>query len=1100
MSERKWNAHQQAAIDARDGSIVVSAAAGSGKTSVLSERVLSLIEEGADIERMLIVTFTNLAAAEMRERIYLRLLDASRDKASPSLAAQAEKCAFADISTIHAFCNRVIRDNFEYAGVSPTFAVGSTPETGMLRQRALDAAIETAAQRPGMHAFWTRHAPRGDMRVVKNVVSTIYSRVISMKEPQAWLDEATAHYNTDDFVSVLFDAYKQMAQRAANEAAGYLRQRSDIWALCGIEDLAAKSENERIAMLERARAMTMADTALPDSVLIQAPGVKGAPNRESRTLTGRANKCLAELKEYAAGFEEKVHSELAGEAADGRIFIELTRDYMARYAKAKRDRNVLDHDDALHFARRALAEPHIAQRYQNRYTHVFVDEYQDINDVQHDIIARTLRGGNDFFVGDVKQCIYMFRESNPALLIRRCRELDSDGLIEMNTNYRSAPEVIEWINGMMHHMMNEQAGGVKYTGGQCLCAGTDGQGDVRVVLADSSNTDALEAEGAVIAATIKQLAAQGVKYRDMAVLRPEVAGTGRQIADALASAGIPVVCGYENTDHRFDEVRVFVNLLALIDGSGDDIALLSVMRYPYFGFTETEMARIRIWANAAFTKEDDTSFAHALRMYEEDDALGIKVKQFWQRIAYYRALADSLPMPDFLMQLRREAMFETYALTAPGGCSRDAAVRTFIREASAMDAVRISDVLRLAERILACGDSSRSPEQQDAVYITTIHKSKGLEFGAVILSGMHKQINMGDAAGSVLVGRDLGIALDLIDSDSRIRRTTLHKKAVAQNMRREKLSEVVRLLYVGMTRAKQRLIICGAAASVRERWLEEKTDGWQFGAVTYLDLVMPALAMACRDMGVDIAEKMCFKAPEMYGALAHNKETRLNDMLSEAETMQPAKLFETYAHADKLSIPSKVSVSALKRMNEPEIIRPAMMPSGNEDISAAERGTLMHKVLQMIGFDEKNENEVAAAIREIAQKGVIEQGMDVHVDIAGIAWLLQSDIAARARGAKRCLTEAPFCLQMTADETGLRQADETVIVQGVIDLCFVENGEWVVVDYKTDNVKKADAQQAAEKYRVQLSMYARALTDITQIPVKQKVIYYLTPGEAVVLT
>lgn len=1090
MSDRQWNEQQLAAITARGKSIVVSAAAGSGKTSVLTERVLTLIEEGEDIERMLIVTFTNLAASEMRERIYRRLQDASITQESPRLAAQAEKCVFADISTIHAFCNRLVRDNFAHAGVSPTFAVGSEPELNLLKQRALDHAIEDAQSNAGMNVFLSRYSPRGDMQGIKNVVSDIYSRVISMREPEVWLDRAERHFDSADFVSTLFDEYMDLTSLAASKAAQLLAERSDLWREAGFDEEADLSECARIKLIKSIQKIDINNVVLPEIAHINVKA-KGAPNGKSKTITNKAKKCFEALRDYCGDFKDKVNKECVFTGYDGKIFIALTRDFMKRYAKAKREKNVLDHDDALHYALKALSVADIAQRYQQKYSHVFVDEYQDINDIQHAIIHGLERGNNDFLVGDVKQCIYMFRESNPDLLIRRCNELRDDGLIEMNINYRSEPGVIDFINGVMHHMMTEETGGVEYVRGQRLCAGREGIGDVRVVLAGLDEEDAITSEGLEIAQTIRSLKADGFEYGDIAVLRPEVSGSGGQIAKILGDLGIPVVRGFESANIGFGDITVFVNLLSLIDGNSSDTALVSVMRYPYFGFVERELAAIRIASNQAKQEQQDKSFYYAVRMFVEDSLLGQKVLRFWEKISNYRMMSESLVMSDFLMRLRQEVRFEEYALTSPGGKSNDGAIRTFISGVSALNLVRICDVLEMADRVMASGDSTQTPGELNAVYITTIHKSKGLEFPAVILSGMHKRINQADASGSVLVGRGLGIALDMVDEIARVKKPTLHKKAIAQGMKKEKLSETVRLLYVGMTRAIRKLIICGAGQQVRERWCEEKAEGWQLEATTYFDLIMPALHMYCMTSGNDFEDILTIAQNAPLCAESVDRKERLNVLFEQARKMQPQEMFDKYANEKDLGVPSKLSVSALKRMHESDVLLPAVLPSEETAISAAQRGTLMHKVLQKIGLDEKSPDAVAVFVCEMVKQGVIDHQLEEYVDTQKIAGFLHSDIAGRARKSGRCLFEAPFCLQLSAEEAGVMDSKDAVIVQGVIDLCFLEDNQWVIVDYKTDRVSASDAKAAAEKYRVQLELYQKALERITKMSVKQKYIYYL---------
>ncbi len=1088
---RQWNERQRMAIDARGKSVVVSAAAGSGKTSVLTERVLRLIEEGEDIENMLIVTFTNLAASEMRERIYKRLQDAGT--ASPRLAAQAEKCAFADISTLHAFCGRLIRDNFEYAGTSPSFAIASDAETARLRQEAMAQAIEQAKADAAMRPVAEKFSNRGDTEQIAHIVNSIYNRAVSLKDPQRWLDASYAHFDGGAFADMLFEEFKSMVKAAEADASAYLGQRSEAWRGSGFNDEADESETDHLLFMRAAQTVSKDCVILPGAKDITARQ-KGAPNRLSATLTNRANRCMDGLRGCAGDFAAKVNEELRQTARDGRFFIELTRLFMKFYGRAKRAKNLIDHDDTMHFALKALGVADVAARYRAKYAHVFVDEYQDINEAQHAIITSVQRGGNDFLVGDVKQCIYTFRESNPDLLIKRCRELQADGLIEMNTNYRSQPEVIRFINGVMAHMMTEDAGGVNYTGGQRLDPGAQGQGTAEIIIAHREDEENVEAEAREIGAQIRRLLDEGVEYGEIAVLRPEITQSGKRIAKALTDMNIPVAGGPGGADEGTGELAVLKNALKLIQSETDDIAMLSVMRYPHFGFTEPELAQIRLAAPEA------DSFCTAVSAFNHPSALGDKVSAFRATVETYRRLAVCMTLPDFLMHLRLDLRLRDYALTSPGGAASEAAIGTFLSEAASVGMTSLSDLLAVADRLGRTKETQQNPAGSDGVYLTTIHKSKGLEFRVVILSGLHKKIDQRDTYGSVLVGRGLGLALDVLDEAAHIRRPTLHRLAVAQGLRREKIAETVRLLYVGMTRAIERLIILGAGCEIKEAWSEPKATLWQHGASTHFDLLMPAVAMMCRDESKELADIVRIERDETAKQMAAAKAERLSEFWQQAAACQPETLFEGYAHQSDTGVPSKVSVSALKRMQEKEVLRPAVMPSLDDGMDAAQRGTLMHRVMEHIGFEPLNEEQVRARIDAMAQNGLIDPVQMAQADAAAVSRFLQSGLAQRAKASSMRRAEQPFCLRMSADEAGLSaDSDESVVIQGVIDLCFIEDGKWVIIDYKTDRVSKTDAVKAAQKYAVQLDLYAKALERITHKEVKEKHIYYLSLGEAVQL-
>ena len=1070
-----WNERQREAIEAR-GSVVVSAAAGSGKTSVLAERVLRLIEEGEDIEGMLIVTFTNLAASEMKEKIFRRLQEAK----SPRLAAQAEKCAFADISTIHSFCGRIIRDNFEHAGVSPDYSVADDALIGVLKNRAMDDILEEAARDESLRGFFGRFSPKGDLKYVRETVFKIYDRIISLKSPDGWLNAAEENLGSERFIAALFGEYVKMVQEASAKAAACLSERTQIWELGGFPEEAALSGRELLGLKRTVERLDISDVRLPRAEHISS-AIKRAPNGKSATHTNRANKCFEELLGYEGDFAGKVRAELAAEKEDALAFIRLARSFREKYEALKRAKGLIDHDDLLHLALKALNVPGIAKRYKDKYSHVFVDEYQDINEIQDSILKLLMRGANDFLVGDVKQCIYMFRESNPSLLIGRCEELRGGGLIEMNMNYRSEPEVIKFINSIMERMMDPDAGGVNYSGGQALVCAKNGEGSAKIILA-GDKPDKSSAEAAAIAAHIKELKAQGFGYGDIAVLRPEMATSGMRLLRALRQAGIPV-SGPQEADLKFGETAVFLNLLSVIDNPTDDVALASVMRFPHFKFTEPDLARIRIKAGA------EAAFCDAVLGFCEDSELGARVSAFLKEIERYRALSRAMKLPDFLQRLRLETGFSKYALTSPAGGAGDEGIAAFIGAVAASGAADIRDALELAQRPKDSKQQGRG--EADAVFLTTIHKSKGLEFPAVILSGMHKKINQRDSYGNVLVGRALGLAVGVTDGETRVRKPTLHLKAVERAMRAETVSESVRLIYVGMTRAISSLAIVGAGSELKEKWTREKLPGWQHEANTYFDLIIGAASLT----GRDINELVEFADAPPQNEQSAGKAEKLGYLFEAAQKARPCEMFEKYEYERDLGVPSKVSVTALKKRGRQALFPAAMEQEGP---SAAQKGTLTHRVLQKMGVAQRSAAEIKEFIKRMESEGEIEPGSGDYADAGQIEGFLNSETAKRARSSERILFEAPFCLEVPANEAGLSDSGETVIVQGVVDMCFVEDGKWVIVDYKTDSVDAQNAAKAAaERYSVQLSMYARALEEITRIGVKEKIVYFLSAGCAV---
>ncbi|NLJ30567.1 MAG: helicase-exonuclease AddAB subunit AddA [Clostridiales bacterium] len=1167
MSKRNWTPGQRDAISARGGTLLVSAAAGSGKTAVLVQRVIERITDPVhptDADRLLVVTFTKAAAAEMSGRIAAeisKLLDA--DPFNVRLQRQQVLLARAHISTIHSFCGDLIRENFYKLGVSPDFRILDDNEMELLRGEAAAAVLEEfyAQADPAftdlVEAF---SSGRDDDRLIQTV-NRLYDFVRSHPFPRRWLAEKSAMYSQavpppqtvwgqtvlafaadalDYCIALTQNSLSLMRGEEAIEKAYSGGFSADLAGLESLRETVRSGQWDRIS----ARAGAFAFPRLKPLRGYADDPVKNKLSASRREVQATVKK-LAEL--FAASEEECARDIARISPLVVKLF-ELVVRFGESLDALKADRRAADFGDLEHWALKLLVRdtengfertPE-AGELSAQFDEVMVDEYQDTNEAQ-DMIFRAVsqKEANLFMVGDVKQSIYGFRQAMPQIFLRRRalypdydrREDRYPACIVLDRNFRSRAGVTDAVNFVFRQLMSEQTGELDYTKEEELVAGAtyppDGTPDAQLDIIDLSGSETDEtmvtAESRRIAERVYQLITSGetvtengaqrpVACRDICILLRSANKYAPEYARELTALGVPAWADTAGGFFAAAEVGVAVSLLRVIDNPMQDIPLLSVMMSPLYGFTPDDLAEIR------GPSRSGSLYLAVSNAAKQGNA---RAGELLDDMEEFRVLAATMPSDRLLNLVYQKTGFLNLAQAMPNGELRLANLRLLLEYAKKYEAsgynglsgfIRFIDRLQKNRSDLAA--ASTISESANVVKIMSIHRSKGLEFPVCILAGCSRRFNK--ERSDVLLHPELGLGLKLRDRSGLFRYTTMPREAVALELERGEMSEELRVLYVAMTRAKEKLIMITTVGDAR------KTLGRLAAGLTEEPRVAPYVVRsassisdwlllcalrhpsgaALRDMagalpGITVpAEKewgIRVVYPPAGGAEPENTVPR------ETAAPDPGLMKEIAARVDYVypyealrGVQAKVAASDLaSRKFAPQYAassRPAFL--GRKGMTPAERGTALHAYLQFADYKKAAGSPEQELQRLVEQKFITpEQGE--AVDIGRVRAFFASKIARRILSAQNVMREYRFTVEIPAGEikpelTGSMR-EQPVVLQGAVDCAFEEDGGLVIVDYKTD--RAADSSELWERYRGQLSLYRMALEQCTGLPVKECLLY-----------
>ena len=1135
-----WTAQQKMVIESGERRLICSAAAGSGKTAVMVERVIRMIREGADPEALLVVTFTNAAAAEMKEKIRNRLRE---ERKNETIRRAYDKIDMMEISTIHSFCQRLIRQEFQSVGVDPLFRICDGGLEKSLFEKSFRAACNSllADDDPDFEEFRSRF----DKNQTEEIVRSVYTFMMSLPDPVGWLSAACAD------IPVQLDGWHpwfRTAQRVVRErmqaAQAILRAQYRMF-----------EDGEHI---EKYREVWKADEQLfhvkqrwmnQEEVTaeeLSQPFRKMPPVSKLNSLEidwkERYNGLRDQLKEINGDINSLIFPDPAETEEDFfniRESLQGLRKIMIRtgeeFEKNKSRMRVLDFSDLEHKALAILNNPDLRESVRKRYRYVFVDECQDVSAVQ-DAIIQAL-GGDDshlFMVGDVKQSIYRFRRADPMLFLNRMNEYlrpDSDGdCLDLQTNFRSRPEILETANTVFRDIMRKDTAEMDYTPREELIPGRDAA-DYHPVMVDilepKEDTPRIEALADYVTERVMELQEEGFTYRDIVILMQKVSGDGGELADALGRRNIPVFFDGGADFYELPEVKTFLQLLELLENDYDDLPLIASLRNAPFFFTEEELARVRL-----VNPEKDVPFRQAFLECAalEEIPIGKRCAEADEKIRKWRELAEVSGLATFLYHVVSDSLQYAVAGTGPAGRSAQRNLRILCQEgveAENAGIYTLRDFLRyVADRAGGGDQRAAAPlaEGDNVIRIMTMHKSKGLQFPVVFCLGLERSMK-GRLEGQVALDAELGITLRYKQPRHRIARKTAADRIFEWKKEYEERAERIRLLYVAMTRARERMFLAGVSEE-RKEWQMPSGAHRVISAGNYLDWIVPALRDAeklstgCAH-GRNHWKIRVFSGNEQETVenvkVIHNLENWLNSLLAETPVDDLWKDLKPETESQKMI---KRSVTALIRGAEQEIgltneeaeetpedkrtperfsaaLRrydtgpyPAFMVPPPEK-QGAWHGTLMHRFLSLADLDricaagDDIEKELAGQLEKMRMAGVFQPDEADAIRTKDAARFFSSELGRRLLRSTEIHREWNF--------NYLRE-EQRMLVQGIIDCVFLEDGEWILLDYKTDRIE--DEAAFAEHYRPQLAWYAAALEDLTGRKVKERWLFSLSLGKA----
>ena len=1180
MAEVKLTAAQRAVVENRGGTLLVSAAAGSGKTKVLVDRLLGRIlseTEPRNIDDFLMITYTKAAAAELRGKILAAMQEKLAElPENRHLQRQLTRIYLADISTVHAFCANILRENAYRMDIPADFRVGEELECSALRQRAMEQAIGAAyeAMEPDFQAFADTLGSGRDDRSLSGIIETIYDKARSHRDSEGWLQAAADRLDCGenaDFTDTPWGAIL-MAElhQCLDDSVDELERACEL--LTGDEALAAaylptfqNCITELKTLRSRTRWDEVAAFGLPDFGRLKA--VRKCGDAEAKETAQLVRKlCAEEVKKRLRCFKvssQEALEEVAAIAPAIRGALTLVRDFGKRYEREKRRRHILDFGDLEHEALRLLygrqgdRPTAVAREIAQRYCEILVDEYQDSNEVQ-DAIFRAVSQDeqNLFLVGDVKQSIYRFRLADPGIFLQKYRDFASyteakpgePRKILLSENFRSRGEILEAVNDVFFRAMSERTGELNYGEAEALrtgltfpdnglcpvelhCIHQDFESD-----GDEQDPKKAEVEAAFLARRIADLLRSGAQVTDKGELRPvrpdDIAillrsprSAAPSYIAALQAAGVPCFCDTGDDILQTTELQVLSSLLETAENPHQDIPLLAVLASPLYGLTASELAEIR-------GQEHRKDFYEVLCASEME-----KARRFCDGLEHFRDVSET----DGLIALFDCILAETDALSVfgamPGGTARVNNVQVFrnLVTSHAQNGGDLVSFVRTLRDLRETGLTMAGSESRGAVLLTSIHKSKGLEYPVVCLAGLSKTFNMDDLRQPVLTHPELGVASNVTDLRRKVRYPSVAKQALARKMRQEAVSEELRVLYVAMTRAKDLLImtycvdyletklkklVClrncagpaqlAAQATCEGDWvLAEalgRTEAGELHALggTPMDTAVSEYPWVIRlHSGTEVLRQgVC---------PVETAEEEAAKPLPDREELERA-LDYCYPHAAAGLVPSKVTATQLKgRRLDDEVsenavkaaVRPIQIRTPaflQKKMTAAEAGTVVHLAMQFLRYEACTSMAgVQAELERLVQEEFLTPEQARAVDAEKILRFFRSELGRRVLSAKTVKREFKFSVLMDAGDYFPEAAGEKILLQGVTDCCLIGEDSVTVIDFKTDRIRPGGEAQRAEHYRGQLEGYAAALSRILEKPVREKILYFFATDTAVKL-
>lgn len=1222
-----WTDEQWKAIFAKDQDVLVAAAAGSGKTAVLVERIIQKIldaDDPLDVDRLLVVTFTNAAAAEMRTRIGDALAKVINEQPdSRHLRKQLQLLNKASISTLHSFCLEVVRRYYYMVDIDPGFRIGDHTEMELLQYEVLDSVFEEEYGKEDNESFFhlvdTFTGDRSDDEL-QELVLRLHQFSRSHPSPDLWLDALVEVYDLPKDAAIddlpFADLLKSDIKLQLEGALQMLENARKLAYEPGGPSPRLENFNDDLEVIHRLQEAAEGSwdqlyTAMNSWKFTRAKPCKGDDYEEA--LVKRADAFRKKAKDILTKiktdlFERKAESFLRDMREMHPVYRELAslvKRFGQVFYEEKRDKGVVDFSDLEHLSLSILMDndpkdgiivpSEVAKGYRNQFREVLIDEYQDVNMVQETIVrliaAEGPYDGNLFMVGDVKQSIYRFRLAEPNLFLAKYKQFSPAGVdnglrIDLARNFRSRKEVLDGTNFIFRQIMGTQVGEIEYNEDAELVQGAgypddkafpievalinqDEEGPEESDAGDLLDRDSLaksSLEARFMAREIRAMLDEKrlvhdmksgkdrrAQYKDIVILVRSLSWA-EDIMEEFRHAGIPVYANVSSGYFDATEVDIMLSLLKIIDNPDQDIHLAAVLRSPVVGLDEEALAYIR-------TQVRRGTYYEAVKGFVREGGNGRsaadwkKCKDFLLSLEKWRNQARSGDLPELIWQLYRDTGFYDFAGGLPGGKQRQANLRALYDRASQYEETSFRGLfrfLRLIERLQERGSDMGAAkalgEQEDVVRIMTIHSSKGLEFPVVFAAGLGRKFNMKDIDSPFLYDKDYGFASVYRNVEKRISYPSFPQLALKRKKRMEMAAEEMRVLYVALTRAKEKLYLVGSVKDVSgkiEKWSSSGTGRWllqeydRAAAANYLDWIGPAVVRhpkviaEHRLQGEAISQEETSDwqvrviSPASLAFQDQVKEEAADNWLEDLKAGKTvgagsperdliySRLTWKYSHQVASSRMSKQTVSEIKRVAEVRDERSghALVSKSRQKgvyakpqflqekvISPAERGTAMHSVMQHVPLAVTPDIlSVESLLDELLAREILTIDQVEVISAEQIVSFFHEEIGQRLLRARKVSREVPFTLGVPASEiyADWDGKDEPVVVQGVIDCLIEDEKGMILLDYKTDAIKDrfpGGWEQAKgvfkERYQVQLDLYGRAVESIWKKKVSEKFLYF----------
>ena len=1188
-----WTAEQISAINEKNGNILVSAAAGSGKTAVLVERIIKLItdeENPVDIDRLLVVTFTKAAAAEMKERIGAAVNLALRENPdSANLRRQSVLLNHADITTIHSFCLRVARENYNRLGIDPTFRVADDTEILLLQDEIMDSLFEDnyASDDPEGFLYMVENYSDGTSdKKLRELVLKVFNFIRSYPDPKGWIEKQKAAYLKDS--GLWFDILKEQISAYVKGALELTKNALEIANSTGPETYIPMlvSDIEKMEYILEgfgfkdfySRVLNMSFDRL------STKKCESSTKEKVKYLRDRSKKIFANINsKFPLRDPENMLDDIKNAGYGICLLLDLVNEFSLRFDEEKKQRRIADYSDLEHYCLKVLIDEEstvenpvksqAAKELTEKYAYVMTDEYQDSNAVQELILSLVSSETNRFMVGDVKQSIYSFRLANPDIFTGKYNTFSlekgaANERIDMFKNFRSRSEVLEGINFIFMQLMQKELGGIEYDENAMLYPGAEfpvytgsasagGAVEIDIVNTDYIDEESeedfsnMEKEMSFVADRINSLMYgkdrlevydpklgdyRELKFSDIVIIMRKKT-YGASFVEILRSKGIPSSAESSTGFLDTTEVMTALSFLRIIDNPRQDIPLAAVLRSPVYSLSADDLLTIKLEGGC-------DEYWDCIKNYNEhgtSDTIKKTLSEFLSQLDHWRDISVEKTINDLIWAVYTDTGYYDLAGVLPDGKARQANLMKLVKKASDYDSLSFKglfDFIRYIEKINKndVEIDSESGGSQDGVRIMTIHKSKGLEFPVVFISGCGGKFNKTDLSANVVLHKNLGIGSEYVDAQTRVKYNTVPRSVISEALWHDAVAEEIRVLYVAMTRAKEKLIITGYTSENPSRAVK-----WQMfsnrkkvtlpafeisSCDNYLDWIMETVARHRNGKPIfDLSgEEQQNAVNGLYDHKSIFEVNFINAVSKPAAEMKDetfeikseedreflkqqigARLGWEYPYSIETQIPGTVSVSDVKRIRGTKLSHTVKKPDfyiGEKGLSPADIGTAVHKVFEHMDFRyEYDYDSIKALIESMVNDGILTSQEGAAVSIKRIEMFAKSELYNRILNSDEVYKEEAFTVSITPEEIyrneKYKDIDEAVILHGRVDCYFVENGEIVLVDYKTDYYDEENEEQFQERYEIQMELYTKALEKVTGLRVKACCIYSVSAGKTI---